>query len=199
MTKPRPHFLTGGIVVRGAVALLAVIVWSCATAAPHARPDDIAVTVAQHGGKVTIDVELNVDASPQETWAVLTDFDNLASFVSGLEVSQVIEKYDAYWTVLQRGRAGTRPFSVPYESIRSVELLPYETIRAKLISGSVRHYVDTTRLIADGARTRIVSNAECIPGVWLPPFIGIAFVREETRSQFSDLRTEILRRRNSRH
>lgn len=178
--------------------LLAALVSCCGMAAPYSRPDDIAVTVAQYGGKVTIDVELDVDASPKEAWAVLTDFDNHASFVSGLEVSQVIEKYDAYWTVLQKGRAGTGLFSVLYESIRIVELLPYETIRAKLISGSVRHYIGTTRLIADGARTRIASNAECIPGVWLPPFVGIAFVREEIRSQFADLRAEILRRRNLR-
>ena len=51
----------------------------------------------------------------------------------------------------------------------------------------------TTRLVAEGGATRITSHARFIPDRWIPPAIGLAIPRAETRRQFGELRAEIMR------
>ena len=55
----------------------------------------------------------------------------------------------------------------------------------------------TTQLIEEAGRTKIILHSESIPGNWIPPIIGKTFIEHETREQFREIRTEVLKRKPS--
>ena len=174
-----------------ALALLCVF-------ATHAKADAVpATTVDVHmrGGEVFVDVDFYVRATPQEVWAVLTDYDHATEFISKLEKSAILSRTKDTLLVSQKGWMGYGPFSVPLETVTEIHLTPYEKMQSHLVSGNLRKSEATTRLIADASGTRVVYHLEAIPEVWLPPLIGRAMVEFEARSRFRQLVAEILRRK----
>lgn len=161
-----------------------------------AGPDDaIDVGVRMQDGEVFVDVRFHVRATPQEAWAVMTDYDHATDFISNLEKSVILSRTDGTLLVSQKGRMGFGPFSVPIETVTEIRLTPYETMQARLVSGNLKKNASTTRLIADASGTRVVYHLESIPDVWLPPLIGRALVEFETRARFRQVVDEILRRK----
>ncbi len=183
---PRPRYL-----VQIALALLCLL-------ATHAKADAVpalSVEVRMHGREVFVDVDFHVRATPQEVWAVLTDYDHATEFISKLEKSVILSRTKDTLLVSQKGWMGYGPFSVPLETVTEIHLTPYEKMQSHLVSGNLRKSEATTRLIADASGTRVVYHLEAIPDVWLPPLIGRAMVEFEARSRFRQVIAEILRRK----
>ena len=166
--------------------------------ATHAKADAvpaISVDVRMHGGEVVVDVNFHVRATPQEVWAVLTDYDHATEFISKLDESVILSRTGDTLLVSQKGRMGYGPFSLPIETVTEIHLTPYEKLQSHLVRGNLRKSEATTRLTADASGTRVVYHLEAIPEVWLPPLIGRAMVEFEARSRFRQLVAEILRRK----
>lgn len=147
------------------------------------------------GGEVFVDVNFHVRVTPQEAWAVMTDYDHATEFISKLEKSVILSRTEEMLLVSQKGTMGFGPFSVPIETVTEVLLTPYEKLQGRMISGNMKKNQSTTRLIADARGTRVVYHLESIPDVWIPPLIGRAIVEFETRARFRQLVDEILRRK----
>ena len=169
--------------------------WLFAFPAKAGSDDAIDVGVRMQDGEVFVDVRFHVRATPQEAWAVMTDYDHATDFISNLEKSVILSRTDGTLLVSQKGRMGFGPFSVPIETVTEIRLTPYETMQARLVSGNLKKNASTTRLIADASGTRVVYHLESIPDVWLPPLIGRALVEYETRARFGQVVDEILRRK----
>jgi hypothetical protein len=166
--------------------------------ATHAKADVVpalSVEVRMRGAEVFVDVDFHVRATPQEVWAVLTDYDHATEFISKLEKSVILSRTKDTLLVSQKGRMGYGPFSVPLETVTEIHLTPYEKMQSHLVSGNLRKSEATTRLIADASGTSVVYHLEAIPDVWLPPLIGRAMVEFEARSRFRQVIAEILRRK----
>ena len=167
--------------------------------AAHASADDadpaIDVGVRMQGQVVFVDVGFRVNATPQEVWAVMTDYDHATAFISKLEKSVILSRTENTLLVSQKGAMGFGPLSVPIETVTEVRLTPYEKMQGRMVSGSMKKIQSTTRLIADASGTRVVYHLESIPDVWIPPLIGRALVAYETRGRFRELVDEILRRK----
>jgi carbon monoxide dehydrogenase subunit G len=166
-----------------------------ATQGQCAQDRDVTVKAEKKDGILIVDAELTVAAGPKECWAVLTDFDNMAAFLRGMEASRVTKRSGNVLEVVQKGRAPYGFMSFAYESIRQITLTPYEEIRSHGIGGSVKQYEGVTRMTGEGDSTRIVYHAESVPGVAVPGMLLISFVRGATQRQFEDMRSEILRRK----
>lgn len=182
------------------ILLLLIIVSSFSmtpTLAETLQDDEIEVTVKITGEDVVVDLSLVVSASPQQVWAVLTDFDHMAKFVSNLKESKVIATSGFTQKIYQRGAASYGLIDFPFESTREMNLTPYETIQSHMISGNMRKMEGTTRLVGENGRTRIIFHTDTIPGYWLPPIAGKLFIENETREQFREIRGEILKRKLS--
>lgn len=179
------------------IAML-VLIACCSPLACAAEEQDgeVVVTAQKKSGEVLIDAYFSVPATQRETWAVLTDFAHMAQFVSNLQVSEVIEKSGDRMKILQKGKTAHGLLSFSFESIREVEMRPYEYIHSHTISGTMKKSEGTTRLVAEGNDTRVTYHSESISGVWIPPLIGTTFIENEVRSQFQDMRKEILRRKD---
>ena len=166
--------------------------------AGHAKADAdpaIDVGVRMQGDEVFVDVSFHVRVTPQEAWAVMTDYDHATDFISKLEQSLILSRTDEMLVVSQKGTMGWGPFSVPIETVTEVRLTPYEKMQGRMVSGNMKKNESTTRLIADASGTRVVYHLQSIPDVWMPPLIGRALVEFETRARFRQLVEEILRRK----
>jgi len=160
-------------------------------ATPANAPD---IHVQRHAGMVLVDVSLFVNATPQQAWEVLTDYDHMADFFPNLQSSKIIGHENGKTKIEQKGAVNYGPFSFPFEMVREIELKPYAEINSRAVSGSVKSGTAITKLIPEENGTRIVYHSEAVPNVWVPPGIGPKFIENETRTQFEFLRIEILRR-----
>jgi uncharacterized membrane protein len=181
------------------VMLLTIILLACqsAASADGAQDGDIKINVQKEGEAVVIDLTVTIAATPQETWAVLVDFDHMPQFLSSIQSSKVLERNGNRWKVAQKGLSSHGVFSFAFESIREVDLKPFESIHSHLISGTMKKLEGLTRLFPSGTGTHIVYHSESISNVWVPPVVGVSVVESEIRKQFQEIEAEILKRKAS--
>jgi hypothetical protein len=177
------------------VAALVALLSSLPPAHAAATPDaDIVVHVRKDGPVIYVEVRCPVDAPPPILWDVLTDYDHMARFISNLEWSRVEERADNLLRVHQKGHASRGPLSIGFEIVREIRLVPFSEIRSRLVSGDLESSTFVTRIAHDAAGLRIEHTGSYTPNLWVPPVIGPALIEAETRKQFGEFRTEILRR-----
>jgi uncharacterized membrane protein len=176
-----------------ATALLATAL--TAHAATPEDDADIGVNVRQHGNRIAVDVDIPVKATAIEAWNVITDYDNMPKFVTSLQSSKVLERNGNTVILYQKGVASRGPLSITFENIREIVLTPPTQIQSRLISGDLEESDFTTHVVDHGDSSRIVNHGEFIPKMWVPPIIGPMLIEAETRTQFQELRAEIMRRR----
>jgi carbon monoxide dehydrogenase subunit G len=159
------------------------------------RNSEIEVTVRVDGDEVHVTAGYTVDATPQEVWAVLTDFDNMARFVSNLETSQVVSRQGNVVRVHTKGKARFGPLQFPFESVRELTLKPFERIQSRQVNGTLKRFEGETQVIATPRGTRIAYRGDSTSNQSIPPIVGPSFIKSETEEQFHEMQTEILRRR----
>ncbi|HMA31738.1 MAG TPA: SRPBCC family protein, partial [Casimicrobiaceae bacterium] len=159
---------------------------------------DIAVAIHRDGEAYVVDVDLAVDATPQEAWNVLTDYDHMSEFVSNLTMSRIIHHASDHFEVAQTSRLRFGLIDLKFDNVREIEFVPLREIRSRLVRGDMKMSDFTTRLTAEGNATRITNHGRFIPDRWIPPLIGTLMLEAETRKQFAELRAEILRRKRPR-
>ena len=168
---------------------------SAAAAAAAAAPDaDIAVVVRKDKETIFVDVDCPVRAPLPVIWEVLTDYDHMSGFISGLEYSAIEGRRDNLLIVRQKGTGKLGLFSFTFENVREVEIVPAVEIRSHHISGDLESSTFTTRVIDVDGTPHIINIGRYVPRQWVPPLVGPALIGGETRKQFADIRAEILRR-----
>ena len=164
----------------------------------HAAVPDLgepAVAIHRNGDTYAVDAELVVKATPDEVWGVLTDYDHMAQFVANVVASRVLGRDGEKLEVEQTSRLAVGPFYLSFNNVRAVELVPPREIRSQVTRGDMKGSEFTTRIVAQGSTTRISNHGTFLSDRWIPPLIGTALLEAETRKQFREFRTEILRRK----
>ena len=174
--------------------ILALFLAALPAVAPAAVDDDIQVRVQKDGPEIVVDIDCPVRAPVAVAWEVLTDYDHMAAFISNLESSIVQARDGLKLVVYQRGKAGRGLLTFTFESVREIDLVPFEQIRSRIIAGNMKASVFTTRLVNDGTLLHIVNSGRYTPNLWIPPIIGPALIEAETRKQYGEIRAEIMRR-----
>ena len=179
---------------RSIIFAMALALLPAAAAAAPSHPLDIAVDIRRDGEAFVVNVDFVVESTRQEAWNVLTDYDHMAEFLANVNTSRIIRRDQDRIEVAQTGRLSFGPFEIKLENVREIEFVPLQEIRSKLIRGDMKASSFTTRLSAEGTRTRITNQGRFTPDRWIPPLIGTAVLEAETRKQFAEFRAEILRR-----
>jgi carbon monoxide dehydrogenase subunit G len=177
----------------GHIALTLLLATTHAAVA-HAGDPDFEVKVRVDGDDVHIDGSLFVKATPQQVWAVLTDFEHMPRFISNLVSSAIVARADDVVTVKQSWQAAFGPLSFTSESTREIRMTPYTAIRSRMISGTLKRFQSVTQLLAEDGGTRVTYTSDTVPNQWIPPIVGPHFVEREAREQLVEVRREILRR-----
>lgn len=183
-------------ILRRLLVLLALsLVWVAAggsDALPAVADDEVHVQRAGKG--FVVDVVLHAPVAPALAWAVLTDFDHMASFVPNLRSSRVVERGEQSLQVAQAGTARHGFVAIEFESVREIRLVGQREIHAHGLSGSARHMDSVMRIDGEPGGTRMQYHAEVEPDFWLPPLLGPAWIRHEMAEQFSAILQEMVRR-----
>lgn len=164
-------------------------------AAHGADSQRIDVDVDVDDGVVNVTASYFVEASPQEVWAVITDFENIPHFVANVKSCKVMARNGDVVTLAQSGEASFGPIKFPYDSVRELRLVPERRVESLMISGSMKRYHGVTELTPEGLGTRVRQHSEAVPNRWVPPVVGPGFVVHETREQLDQFRAEIVRRK----
>lgn len=176
---------------RLAVFVLALLPWLPAAAADDG---DIAVQVRKDGSTIHVEVDCPVRASPAVAWDVLTDYDNMAKFISNLTRSSVRMHMGNRLQVEQKGKASRGPLSFSFENLREIQIVPQTEIRSTMIAGDTMPAAFVTRIEDRGGVTHILHTGTYTPSMWVPPGIGPMLIEAETRKQYAEIRSEVLRR-----
>ena len=177
------------------IFLCLLLCGSCLTQAHAGSPQDIEVHVSINDETVIVDSKFRVAATPQEAWAVMMDFEHMTDFISSLESSKVLWRSGSKVHIEQKGKAAHGFFSFAFEAVRELQLTPFETIESHLLSGNLKKFDAITHLSGDATGTWIVSHAESIPDIWLPPFIGASIIKGDVCDQLQEMHNEIMRRK----
>lgn len=156
--------------------------------------EEIEVKVQNNGERVVIYVTFLVPVVPRQAWAVLTDFDNFANFISGIQSSKVISGTGNNLRVSQKGIIKFGFFTYSIDSVGEVNLSPFNKIQERMISGSMRKMEETTHVLPEGNQTRINYHADIIPGHWMLRFVGKRFIESDARERFQQMKNEMIRR-----
>jgi hypothetical protein len=170
------------------LAAVAVSAWAAAA------DEDIVVHAKKEGAEVVVEVDCPVRAPVLAVWDVLTDYDNMSRFISNLQYSGIQGRVDNVLKVRQYGKATRGPLTITFDNVREVELRPFTEVRSRLISGDLKASAFTTQLVDVEGLVHIINSGRYTPKIWVPPLIGPALIEAETRKQFGEIRTEILRR-----
>jgi carbon monoxide dehydrogenase subunit G len=176
--------------------LLGPLLFMASAIAEPLPNEDIEIKVQIAGEDVIVDLSLFVAATPQQVWAVLTDFDHMSGFISNLKESHVLSTSGPTQKIYQRGSANYGLIDFPFESTRELLLTPFDKIQSHMVSGNMNKMEGTTQLVEEGGRTRIIYHTDTIPGHWIPPLAGKVFIEHEVREQFREMRDEILKRKS---
>ena len=80
--------------------------------------------IVRDGPQMIVDVALRVRASPQDAWGVLTDYNDMARFVSTLKASSIDRRSGNELQVTQHGTVQFGLFSIPFSTVRRITLVP---------------------------------------------------------------------------
>ena len=162
--------------------------------AAQSGAQEIKASAEQQGERIVVNLSTRVQASLADTWAVLVDYDHMAGFVSNLQTSRILRRHGNQLDVEQSGQSKVGMFSFDFASVRRIELVPMNEIRAHLVSGDFTVFETKTHLVEDGPATAITYHAEFIPKAWIPPLLGPKMIASETKILYGQLIAEVLRR-----
>jgi carbon monoxide dehydrogenase subunit G len=174
--------------------LLAALFW-----VTQAHASLVEVAVKRDGSKVTVDLVARADVSRHVAWSVLTDYERVASFTSGVKSSTVLARQGNRLQVEEKGEASFGPMRFDYETVRAIELIDQREIHSTLVRGDFKSYAFVTRLAdAQGGGTSIRLHGEYESTKWIPPGVGPAKIEEEIRRHYEEVIAEMVKRsRNS--
>lgn len=145
-------------------------------------------------GVITIDAEMLVPADARTAWAVLTDYNNLASFVPEMKSSRVTSQPGQPKRVEQHGKSGMLSFFTPEHIVLQMDEMPPERIRFNKVAGDVRSMRGEWLIIGNGNPVKVLYRARIVPKVPLPPLLGATMIEMDVESKLAAIRREIARR-----
>ncbi|HVN35548.1 MAG TPA: SRPBCC family protein [Casimicrobiaceae bacterium] len=176
--------------------LIAVASWAGpALAAAQPADQDISVQVRKDHTAYEIDFEFTVAATIEQTWNVLSDFDHMAQILSNVDSSRVVSRDGNRITVAQTSHGKIGLIHVSVDGLREIDLTPPTELRSHLIRGDLRASDFVTELHGEGTVTRVSGHGKIVVAPWVGLALGAERVAAQTRQQYQELRSEILRRK----
>jgi ribosome-associated toxin RatA of RatAB toxin-antitoxin module len=160
-----------------------------------AAAQQVEVTAANHGGLVTVTASARLQVEPRTVWAVISDYDHLASFIPFMRSSKVVQRDGDRLLVDQAGEFVFLFFRQPVDVRLEVIETPEQRIVARAVSGNLRTMEG--RYLVEPLPTgevRLSYTGGLTPEFPVPPLVGTVVVRMVLARQFQALVAEILRR-----
>jgi len=175
----------------------AIVVLAFVASAWPSPAQDVIVRVTRDGGNVMVEADFSVAATQDEAWDVLTDFDHMTQILSNVDASRITGRDGNRIEVTQKSHAQAGPLRLSLDSVRQVELTPKTEIKSRITkSNDVKSSDFTTRLVGEGGLTKVTVRGILVPTGLAAAAATPEAVEANTRRQYTELRDEILRRKN---
>jgi len=158
---------------------------------------EVSVQVERQEDAFNVEATLLVAVDRRVAWQVLTDYNNLASFVPGMRSSRIVSAPGEPLLLEQKGESGFLLFKVPIEVVSRIEEVPLGAVRFQSVSGNLRNKRGEWALAQHDHATRVSYRASITPAFLLPPLIGPAIVGRDLRIMVEGVAREMLRRADS--
>jgi hypothetical protein len=161
------------------------------------HPIPIEATAQVNGSIITVEVKMELDEDIDFVWSVITDYQNAATYISNLVISQEESLSDNTKRVTQIGKVGWGIFSSTVKTVYIVKLNPNaKTLMGSLQEGDVQSMLMKSSLQSNGPKhTKLLYSVEIEPAFYVPKNIARSMLLSNTRQSFIDLAAEIKRRR----
>lgn len=179
---------------RGAVHLRLLILLLFPAWIGLAAAEEVSVKVERFENAFQVESELLVAVDQRLAWQVLTDYDNLASFVPGMRLSRIVSAPGESLLLEQKGESGFLLFRVPIEVVSRVEETPRSSIRFQSVGGNLKNQKGEWALARHDHATRVSYRASFTPGFTPPPLIGPAIIGRDIRIMIESVAREMVRR-----
>lgn len=159
------------------------------------KPNPVrSVDITQNGDGYVANVVMQAPVPPKIAWDVLTDFENMEKWVPNVKESKIVAHDGNALTIEQRGTAKFGLLSIPYTSVRKMELEPEKSILATQVSGSMKRLVSLMRVTPEGNGTRLDYKLELTPSSIASTVMSKDFLKGELTEQFTAIVGEMVRR-----
>lgn len=179
-----------------------LLVTSCVAYAVPARlamaeTAGVDITATHQGRRVAIGMRTTVAAPYGVIWGTLTDYDNTAQWITGMDSSVVLQRKPGGALVEQSGRADILFFSMKVNVVLEVDEQPPQRIGVKAVRGDFSHLEGEYRL------TPVAGASDLYDLTWrgemelaapMPGFLAQPILRANIRQRFESLLAEINRR-----
>jgi len=152
------------------------------------------VDITQNADGYVANIVMQAPVPPKIAWDVLTDFANMEKWVPNVRESKVVTTEGNVLTIEQKGNAKFGLLSIPYTSVRRMELDPQNTILSTQVTGSMRKLVSLMRVTPDGSGTRLDYRIEIVPSTVASSVMSKDFLKGELTEQFTAIVGEMVRR-----
>ena len=162
-----------------------------------APAQDVVVRVTRDGSTFMVEAEFSVTATQDEAWDVLTDFDHMSQILSNVDASRIMDRDGNRFQVVQKSHAQAGLLRVSLDSVRQVELTPKTEIKSHILkSNDLKSSDFTTRLVEEGGLIKVTVRGSFVPMGLAAAAANPDAVEANTRRQYTELRDEIVRRKN---
>ena len=176
-------------------ALQSLLLGFALAGASAAWADELITVDAQWDGDlVVVSASANMDAAAATAWSVLIDYDHYADFVPDMSMSRIVARKPDGMIAEYTGEFRFLFFRRPLHLVLDVVLDPPRRIVARSLSGDLRDMNASYEISELPQALHLSYKARFLPGFALPPFIGLAVVRNAMELQFTALVREIVRR-----
>jgi len=177
------------------VALVANLALAAACSAPcFAQPQELSIHTGRDGEFVTVSASIVMKADPRIVWAVLTDYDHLATFIPDMKSSRVVSREGNKVRVEQNGQAGFFFYTEPINVTLEIHEEPPGRITARGVEGNVKGLETRYDLHASDAGIKLDYTGRFVPGFSIPPLIGMPIMSRLIERRFRAMIDEVRRR-----
>ena len=155
--------------------------------------DELRVDSSIDNGVVHVEVETLIEAPHDLIWEVLTDYDRMAEYIPGMRSSQLLRYEGQTALVEQHGVSELLFFKIPIDVIvKTTEVKPY-SISIELVSGNLDHLSGRYHLsqVGDEDLWGLSWSGFLDPSLPIPSFIAERFIRNNIKSQFLGIISQI--------
>lgn len=179
--------------VRALVLMVFVLVLPATAKAAAATPIR-SIDISEDADGYVANVTMFAPVPPGVAWAVLTDFDHMASWVPNVRESKIVAGAANSVTIEQRGTAKFGIASFPYVSVRQVTLDPQRTVHARQTKGSMKRLESLMTLTPENGGTKLTYRLEMVPSALVGTVLSKDFLEHELSEQFTAIIDEMTRR-----
>lgn len=166
-----------------------------ALAQPATPP--LQLEASRDAGRIQLSIRTEVDAPHDVIWAVLTDYDNTAKWVPGMELSVALLRKPDGAIVEQSGQANVLFFHLAINSVVDVQEIPPGRIEVKLVRGDFKVLngaYEFKKLEGTGSRHELRWKGQLELAAPVPGFVAQPLLANNLRKSFEGLVQEMERR-----